>query len=213
MSFNINDDYMSDTMIQNTWDCEHFGRCINSSKCLTCGPTQRMLSLPEDKARKKAQNKVQQARINPNLPPEESWKQLEKQVVAEFKAVPTLKEYDNTHRTPGSGNLWFAPGDVVDDVVLAECKERGTVTARGEKTISIPKQHLDKIMEESKGFGYPVYIFRYSKSEDIYFTQKFEVLVEMVHEIKVLRRERLRLEEKVRLLEEEIRRLKSNASY
>ena len=195
-----------------TWDCEFFERCGNNSKCLTCGPNQRMLDLPENKARKKAQSQVRQAKINPNLPPEESWKQLEKQVVAEFKAVPTLIEYDNCHRTPGSGNQEYAPGDVVDEVVLAECKERGTITAKGEKVISIPKAHLDKIMEESKGFGYPCYIFRYRGSEDIYFTQKFEVLVDMNHEIKVLRRERNRLEERVKQLEEELRRL-TNGSH
>jgi hypothetical protein len=94
------------------------------------------------------------------------------------------------HKTIGSGNIWFMPGDVEDPVILAECKERLQVDSKGNKQITITKKMLDKIAMEAKMRGrYPTLPFRIKGEQDTFFISKFEVLTEMVHEIKLLRQE------------------------
>jgi hypothetical protein len=83
---------------------------------------------------------------------------LEKEVAKKYnKFVQSKKKQlnkpsfsNNTARQQiGSGSLWFAPSDVVTEEELIECKERGTTTSKGEKTISIQKKWLDKVKKES----------------------------------------------------------------
>ena len=85
------------------------------------------------------------------------------------------------------------PGDVIDPVMLMECKERSTVDAQGKNQITIKKEWLEKITQEADGNLYPALTFRYKGSEDIYFIQSFEILMDMVGEIKYLREELSRL--------------------
>lgn len=171
------------------WDCEYYNRCKNNAKCLSCGPDQRLLKLPEDKNRKQYRGKALQNTVTSM--DDNSGETLEDYVAANFNNLPTVREWE-AHRQAGSGNIWFMPGDVADTVVLAECKERGTTNSKGEKSITIPKAMLEKIEEEAKLYRtYPALPFRYKgdMSGKTYVINDFDVLVEMVHEIKILRHE------------------------
>lgn len=176
------------------WDCEHYLRCKNNDKCLRCGPEQRLLKLPSDAARTSSRSKIRASAVT--AANDVSGATLEDYVRDTFNSLPTVKEYQ-ARRQLGSGNIWFMPGDVADTVVLAECKERLTMTTKGEKTMSIPKTMLEKIIEEAKMLNtYPALVFRYKADEkaNTYFVQEFEVLAEMVHEIKFLRHQTQELE-------------------
>ncbi len=175
--------------VDNFWDCDYYLRCQNNKQCLLCGPEQRLLSLYEDDKRKQHRAKAKNHAVTKEN--DNSGQTLEEYVAANFNNLPTVKEW-NARRQAGSGNIWFMPGDVADSVVLAECKERGTTTSKGEKSISIPKSMLEKIDEEAKTYNtYPALCFRFKNdsSEKTYVINDFNVLVEMVHEIKILRHE------------------------
>ena len=181
-------------MSDNIWDCEHYLRCKNNSKCLRCGPDGRLLSLPSDKARTQSRSKLRSNAITSVT--DNSGKTLEEYVKDTLNSLPTVREYQ-ARRQLGSGNIWFMPGDVADTVILAECKERLTVTSKGEKNMTIPKTMLEKIEKEAKMYNaYPVLVFRYKGDEKAktYFTMDFEYLTEMVHEIKYLRHQMQELE-------------------
>ncbi|WP_422661666.1 hypothetical protein ACK8P5_26450 (plasmid) [Paenibacillus sp. EC2-1] len=171
------------------WDCEYYNRCENNDKCLRCGPDQRLLKTAEEKARKKFASKT---KFNESTSvTDNSGETLEEYVRDKLNGLPTVKEYFAS-RQLGSGNIWFMPGDVADPVILAECKERLLVNAKGEKTMTIPKDMIEKIMEEAKMLNrYPTLIFRYKGDENgkTYVVNDFDVLVEMIHEIKILRHE------------------------
>lgn len=180
--------------VSNIWDCEYYNRCKNTDKCLKCGPDQRFLKLPGDTARKKAHSRIARNTVTSIV--DNSGETLEDYVADKLNALPSVKEWQ-ARRQIGSGNIWFMPGDVADPVILAECKERGTVNSKGEKTMTIPKTMLDKIEQEAKTYGsYPALPFRYKNDQSgkTYFAQDFDVLCEMVHEIKMLRKENQVLE-------------------
>lgn len=203
-------------------DCEHEGRCLNTEKCLICNDY-RLLKLPEDGNRLKMQNKARVATKKKDTKSDcsESWKDLENAVATRISAIPTTKQYIDmreARRQVRSGAIWYMPGDVADTIILAECKERSAVTASGEKTITIPKSWLTKVEEEAEHDGkYPTFAFRYKNDDQIYSINKFEVLEDMVLEIKYLRvdNENLKLERennqaRIRQLEREIEQLKKS---
>lgn len=171
----------------NLWDCEYYLQCKNNTKCLSCGPEKRLLKLPGDKQRQEARGRVRNT-VTTSVS-DNSGVTLEDYVRDRFNSLPTVKEWA-ARRQLGSGNIWFMPGDVADSVILAECKERLKVDSKGEKSMTIPKAMIEKIAIEAKTYNsYPVLVFRYKgdDSGNSYFVQDFEVLCEMVHEIKYLR--------------------------
>jgi hypothetical protein len=176
------------TFVSNVWDCEYYLRCTRNTECLRCGPTQRFLTLPEDKQREKYRGKANRYQVTAAT--DNSGGTLEEYVRTKLNDVPTLKEYE-ARRQVGSGNVWFMPGDVTDTVLLTECKERmGVETSKGKKSISITKAMLEKIEAEAKiAGGYPALPFRFKDDESgkTYVINDFDVLCEMVHEIKILR--------------------------
>lgn len=202
------------------FDCEHEGRCLNSDRCLFCNDY-RLLKMPEDSNRKRMQSKAAAIAKKKDTRTDcsQSWKDLEQTVANKISAIPTTKQYiemKEARRQVRSGAIWFMPGDVADPVILVECKERSSVTANGEKSITIPKSWLTKLEAEAKLDGkYPTFAFRYKNDEQIYSINKFEVLEDMVLEIKYLRvdNENLKLERenyqaRIRELEKELERLR-----
>jgi len=148
-----------------------------------CGPTQRFLKLPEDQQRIKNQqrqrtNYNQQASLNSD----DSWKHLEQSVANDLNAIPTYREAARQIR---SGGLWFMPGDVDDQDIRIECKER-TQESGGKKTFSIKKDVLDKIIEEAKmDRKFPGMVFRYKGEEDRYGILPWDELLSLIHQFKV----------------------------
>lgn len=164
------------------YDCEFYLRCQNNSKCIMCGPTQRLLKLPQEQQRVKNQsrNKTgynQKAQLNSD----DSWKHLEQSVANDLNAIPTYRE---ARRQVRSGGLWFLPGDVDDDDIRIECKERD-MEARGKKTFSIMKDVLDKIIEEAQMDNkFPGMVFRYKGHEERYGVLPWEELLSLIHQFK-----------------------------
>ena len=103
---------------------------------------------------------------------------------------------NDARRTPNSGAIWSMPGDIVTARELMECKERGSTTARGEKTISIPKEHLDKVKEEAflakKSIWY--YIFGYKNTHEIYLVKDYDDELGMIQQIASLKERIIELE-------------------
>lgn len=109
--------------------------------------------------------------------------------------APTIKHKKEIEpeakRQPNSGAMWHAKGDITLEHALVEVKERGTVNARGEKTISIPKLWLDKqadeAFQENKPFWYLA--FAYKGSEEVYIIKPYEDEIEMVAYLRQLQNE------------------------
>lgn len=171
--------------------CEYKDTCL-SQRCFVCDNL-RLLKLPEDKKRKQLQskaNRISKKKDNADNSME-SWKDLESTVASKISAMPTTKQYNDmreANRQVRSGAIWFMPGDVDDPIILAECKERSTITAKGEKSITIPRSWLTKIKAEAELTGkYPCFAFRYKNDDVVYMCNEFDVLCDMITEIKFLR--------------------------
>lgn len=106
------------------------------------------------------------------------------------KPVLSKKVYD-AKRQVNSGAVWHSKGDIITEDYLMECKERGTVNARGEKTISIPKEWLVKQEKEAMQENRPYWLlpFHYKGDDTIYVIKPFDQELEAYHEIRRLREE------------------------
>lgn len=137
----------------------------------------------------------------PRIQIEEEKNEFSKEIEEVFPAV-SLSSFSessmskNCHisdakRQINSGALWYAKGDVKTDDYLMECKERGTVNGKGEKTISIPKEWLTKqekeAFQENRHFW--ILPFRYKNDNTIYVVKTFDQEIEMYQELKRLREE------------------------
>lgn len=102
-------------------------------------------------------------------------------------------------RQVNSGAFWHAKGDIKLEHALMECKERGTVNGRGEKTITIPKEWLDKQEKEAFQEGKPFWYvgFGYKNDSSIYIIKDFDHEIEMIHEIRRLNEELERLRQEL----------------
>jgi hypothetical protein len=184
-------------------DCKYYTRCYNGlhnnkgEQCYRCHDY-RFLKLPEDKIRRTRQKK----KTRNNNP---SWQQFESEIARHLAAVPTVVEYES-HRQPGSGALSFAKGDVWDSIVLNESKLRDQSTAaRGHKQHTLKREYLEKIIKEAGFTKIPIYTFRFFEDEEIYTVLRFNDLLDLIHEVKLLRTElnnsHLHMESLIKLLE------------
>lgn len=112
-----------------------------------------------------------------------------------FNRTGASRGKNEAKRQANSGAMWHSKGDIRVEHALMECKERGTVNGRGEKSITIPKEWLTKqeqeAFEESKPFWYLP--FGYKNDDSIYLIKDFNHEVEMIHEIRQLSEEVERL--------------------
>jgi len=94
-------------------------------------------------------------------------------------------------RQPNSGAMWFAKGDITFDHALMEVKERGSKNARGEKSISIPKEWLtkqaDEAFQERRDYWYLA--FAYKNDDGVYLIKPYDHEIEMVKELRRLAQE------------------------
>lgn len=102
-------------------------------------------------------------------------------------------------RQVNSGAMWHAKGDIITQDYLMECKERGTINARGEKTISIPKEWLEKQALEAFQEKRPYWLlpFRYKNDSSIYLVKSFDHEIEMYQEMISLREELEKLKKQI----------------
>lgn len=145
-------------------DCEYEFRCVNTDKCYRCF-NNALLKLPEDKYKQKYnKTKVKDKKV---AAADDSWKDLEQSVADAISHVPTMKD---ARRSRMSGALWFEKGDIVDNILHPECKERkGHELKGGDKSISIQRSWLTKAKEECRGTDKTMVLpFRFKEDEDIY---------------------------------------------
>lgn len=159
--------------------CEFENRCLNTSKCFRCY-NEALLKLPEDKfSKKKSMNK----RSHRDANKDNSWENLEEDMVIGLNNVPTIQE---ARRSRGSGNTWFEKGDVLDTFVTMECKERkGTELKSGEKSMSIKREWLEKATEEAnlndRVMALP---FRFKGDEKSYIVMESSSIIELITTLK-----------------------------
>ena len=81
------------------------------------------------------------------------------------------------------------PGDIITEEELAECKERGSTTSRGEKTITIQKKQLEKIELEAYQANKKTwhYIFGFKECQRIYVVKDYEDELKMIQQMKSLK--------------------------
>lgn len=109
---------------------------------------------------------------------------------------------DAARRQPNSGAMAHALGDVITEekltAALTEFKERGSTTAKGEKTISIKKEWLEKLKWEASQMNREYYFlpFRYKNDDTEYVAMEYDILLSYIQTIQMLL-------ERVRLLEME----------
>ena len=95
--------------------CEYESTCLNCSKCFRCYG-QSLLKLKHEK-RKSFASQCTKKDLNKT----NSWESLEQDVSNKLNQIPTISE---ARRSRASGALWFEKGDIVDDILHPECKER-----------------------------------------------------------------------------------------
>ena len=125
-------------------ECEYLSTCQNNDKCYRC-MDYKLLKIKGQKGQRKTagllssnNHKVAQA--------DNSWEDLEQQVANKLNDIPTITQ---ARRSRASGALWFEKGDIVDDILHPECKERkGNELKSGEKSISIKREWLEKAAKE-----------------------------------------------------------------
>lgn len=172
--------------------CVHEHVCLNKKLCFKCYD-EKLLKLPKEKTRTRTVVNNRTVAIE-----KDSWKDLEEQVVIKLNNIPSAKD---ARRSRASGALWFEKGDVVDEILHPECKERkGNFIQNGaDKSFSIKKSWLEKAKAEAvfdnKIMCLP---FRFKEDTNIYNVMMFDDIAELVSHYKQIKQEneilRLQLE-------------------
>mgnify|MGYP005836048445 FL=1 len=165
--------------------CPYIARCLNTRQCYRC-EHYHLLRLAEDRIRLKRRAKRSGVAGQP------AWRQFEHEVARRLSSVPTVVEYES-RRQPASGALPGSPGDVWDEVVLNESKLRNQHTAAGRTQHTVKREWLEKVAKEAGPGKVPLYTFRFADSLT-YAILRFDDLLELIHEVKLLRAERANLQ-------------------
>ncbi len=175
---------------------EEFKICENNAKCYLCNG-ERLYSEPKWMKRKKKEDERKAKGLSKK---KKEGMDFEKRVVERRnKNLIAQTKSDTARRRPGSGAIWSMPGDIVTEFELMECKERGSLTSKGEKTITIHKSQLEKVKQEAAFARKPswYFIFGFKEDEDIYLTKDFQDELRLIEENRVLRSRILELENKL----------------
>lgn len=128
-----------------------------------------------------------------------SAKKHEKKEGMDFENLGT-KKYNRTlrfaresaHRQINSGAIKSLPGDMITEeeltASLAEFKERGNKTSKGEKVISIQKKWLEQMKDEARYMNKEYYFlpFRYKNDNTEYVIMEYDILLSYVQTIQML---------------------------
>lgn len=169
---------------------ENFNLCQRSNLCHLCDG-ERLFTKPKWMITKEKQDIKKASGVKKQ---KKEGMGFEKKVK---KAYNKKMVKDNARRTANSGAIWCMPGDIITENELIECKERGTRNASGEKTISIPRDHLIKTKHEAylakKNIWY--YIFQYKNTDEIYLVKDYHDELEMISQIQMLKQRVQELED------------------
>lgn len=160
--------------------CEYESVCINNDKCYRC-VDQKLLkqkTKPWDKKKSNSislVNKTDTKKMNSD----NSWEDLEEKVAVSLNNVPSIKD---ARRSIRSGALWFEKGDIVDEILHPECKERtGNQLKAGDQSISIHRRWLEKASDECKNTKKVMCLpFRFKGDENIYTIFEHNDIAELI---------------------------------
>jgi hypothetical protein len=144
--------------------CERFNECKNNDLCYRC----RSYSLFRTKPK---------ARVGRVKNSKKEGMSFQRKVGRAYD----IKTGKQSIQQPNSGALWFAPGDVITEEFLIECKER-KLTARGEKQFTITKEMLDKIDKEAGSSRPGVLAFGFKGTDDIYLVADYNIWLDLVQQ-------------------------------
>lgn len=166
-------------------NCEYKFRCLNNDKCWKCY-NNILLKLPEDKKKKQLKRKSESNMNKANKKyndTKDSWKSLEQEVASKLNDIPSIAEARRSRR---SGALEWESGDIVDNILHPECKERkGNDLKAGEKSFTIKKEWIEKASKECECTDKTMCLpFRFKNDESIYAVIKFDDLAGLVNSIK-----------------------------
>lgn len=106
---------------------------------------------------------------------------MEFQSIVRKKYNRYMRRADEARETPNSGAIWTMPGDIYTEDALIECKQRGQITSRGEKQITITREMLLKIAKEAGTTRIPLLAFGFKGHPDeVYMMGDFNVFLELI---------------------------------
>lgn len=185
-------------------DCEYKATCENSDKCYRC-VDQRLLKLktkPWDKS-KKVNNSLVQTHNTKAMNAKNSWENLEQEVADSLNNVPSIQD---ARRSIRSGALWFEKGDIVDEILHPECKERtGRQLKSGDQSISIQKLWLEKAADECKSNSKIMCLpFRFKGDNKIYTIFEHNDIAELITLMKAYIKDNELKAQQIKILEEKL---------
>lgn len=167
--------------------CEYESSCLNApARCFRCSNAS-LLKLKGQKGLRKTAGLIEDHSFK-KANSDDSWEDLEQQVADKLNNVPTITE---ARRARASGALWFEKGDIVDDILHPECKERkGNELKSGEKSISIKREWLEKAADECKFQDKTMCLpFRFKGDSNIYCIFKNDDIAALVTTMKAYMRD------------------------
>jgi hypothetical protein len=185
--------------------CQYESSCLNSSKCYRCNNLN-LLKIKGQKGQRKTAGLLS-THDERTAQSDKSWEDLEQQVANKLNNIPTITE---ARRSRASGALWFEKGDIVDDILHPECKERkGNELRSGEKSISIKKEWLEKAAEECQFEDKTMCLpFRFKGDSNIYCIFKNDDIATLITTMKAYMLDNELKDREIERLRQEISLLK-----
>lgn len=188
--------------------CEYESVCANNDKCYRC-VDQKLLKQKTKPWEKKKYNSISlvDRSDTKKMNSDKSWEDLEQKVADSLNNVPSIQ---NARRSIRSGALWFEKGDIVDEILHPECKERtGNQLKAGDQSISIHRRWLEKASDECKNTKKTMCLpFRFKGDSKIYTIFEHNDIAELITLMKSYIRDNELKTEQIRVLEEELKSLR-----
>lgn len=185
-------------------DCEYKATCQNNNKCFRC-IDQKLLKLRKKPWEKNTRNNsIVKAHDTKAMNSDNSWENLEQEVADSLNNIPTIQD---ARRSVRSGALWFEKGDIVDEILHPECKERtGRQLKSGDQSISIQKLWLEKASDECKGTDKVMCLpFRFKGDDKIYTIFNHNDIAELITLMKAYIKDNELKTNQIRILEEKLK--------
>ena len=188
-------------------DCEYELVCENNKRCYKClnHSLLKQKTKPWEKQKTSKKSFVQKIDIKAQNA-DNSWENLEQEVADSLNNIPDIKD---ARRSIRSGALWFETGDIVDDILHPECKERtGRQLKSGDQSLSIQRQWLEKAADECKNNNKTMCLpFRFKGDSKIYTIFEHNDIAELITLMKAYIKDNEEKAQQIKVLEEKLSEL------
>jgi hypothetical protein len=184
-------------------DCEYEHICQNNTKCFRCFNQNLLKTNKKPWQKKEASRKFIDSSDTKSKNSKNSWEDLEQEVADSLNNVPTIQQ---ARRSIRSGALWFETGDIVDEILHPECKERtGRQLKSGDQSISIQKHWLEKASDECKSTKKVMCLpFRFKGDNKIYTIFEHNDIAELITLMRAYIKDNELKTEQIKILEEKL---------